>query len=100
MLTLYKSLIRSRLEYCCPFWDPTKIQDIVTLEGIQRSFTSKIVSVAHLDYHDRLKELKMMSLQRRRGHNLLFCYWPSIYVGVQSEIFSSNIYSQYSMGVQ
>ena len=66
MLTLYKSLIRSRLEYCCPIWDPTKIQDIVTLEGIQRSFTSKIVSVAHLDYHDRLKELKMMSLQRRR----------------------------------
>ena len=26
--TLYKSLIRSHLEYCCPLWDPSKIGDI------------------------------------------------------------------------
>ena len=23
MLTLYKSMIRLRLEYCCPLWNPT-----------------------------------------------------------------------------
>ena len=23
MLTLYKSMVRSKLEYCCPFWSPT-----------------------------------------------------------------------------
>ena len=66
MLILYKSLIRSRLEYCCPLWDPTKVQDVVALEGIQRSYTSKISSIANLHYHDRLTELKLMSLQRRR----------------------------------
>ena len=31
MSQLYKSLIRSRVEYCCPLWDPAKIEDIVTL---------------------------------------------------------------------
>ena len=29
MITLYKSLIRSRLEYCCPLWNPSKVRDII-----------------------------------------------------------------------
>ena len=66
MLLLYKSLIRSKVEYCCPLWDPSKMEDIITLEGVQRSFTSKITSISHLHYYDRLKSLKLMSLQRRR----------------------------------
>ena len=66
MLHLYKSLIRSKLEYCCPLWDTTKVEDIITLESVQRFYTSKIYSVSHLHYYDRLKALKIMSLQRRR----------------------------------
>lgn len=66
MMHLYKSLIRSKVEYCCPLWDPSKIEDIVTLEGVQRSFTSRITSISQLHYYDRLQSLKLMSLQRRR----------------------------------
>ena len=42
MLTLYKTMVRSRLEYCCPVWNPSKIQDIQALENVQRNFTRKI----------------------------------------------------------
>ena len=66
MLTLFKSLVRSILEYCCPLWDPTKIDDIIKIESVQRLFTSKISSVSHQDYCNRLKSLRLMSLQRRR----------------------------------
>lgn len=55
MLTLYTSMVRSRLEYCCPLWDPSYIEDIRTLEDVQQSFANKITSVNHLSYWDRIK---------------------------------------------
>ena len=58
MLTLFKSMIRSRLEYCSILWNPSKITDIQTLENIQRSFTSKIIECKDLNYHERLVKLK------------------------------------------
>ena len=32
MLTIWKSLIRCKLEYCCPLWNPQKLEDIKALE--------------------------------------------------------------------
>ena len=34
MLTLYKSIARSHLEYCCPLWHPSKIADTQELESV------------------------------------------------------------------
>ena len=56
MLTLFNSLVRSILEYCSPLWNLFKVADIQELEGVQRTFTSKI-SVQHLHYWDHLREL-------------------------------------------
>ena len=50
MLTLYKSLVRSLLEHCCPVWNPQKISDIQELEGVQRTFTAHIAGCQDLDY--------------------------------------------------
>ena len=66
MLPLYKLLVRTKVEYNCPLWNPSKIEDIKRIESVQRSFTSKINEVNHLAYWDRLKKLQLMSLQRRR----------------------------------
>ena len=75
MLTLYKSLVRSLLEYCCPLWNPKKVTDIQLLESVQRTFTSRISSVKHLNYWDRLKSLRLMSLQRRRERYIILQMW-------------------------
>ena len=66
MLTLYKSMVRSLIEYCCPLWHPSKISDIQELESVQKAFTARISGMRHLHYWDRLVYLSQMSLQRRR----------------------------------
>ena len=40
IIQLYESLIRSKLEYCFPLWDPW--QDIQTIEDVQLHFTYRI----------------------------------------------------------
>ena len=75
MLTLFKSLIRSTVEYCSVLWSPFRVQLISKLESVQRRFTSKISSVSHLDYWQRLSRLNLMSLQRRRGRVQIMYMW-------------------------
>ena len=64
-------MVRSRLEYCCPLWDPQKVKDIKTLVSVQRTFTRRINGRQHLDYWERLKFLKLKSLQRRRERYII-----------------------------
>ena len=77
MLPLLKSLIRSQVEYACPIWSPTDTTNINLLEQVQRKFTSKFLkfrtydealgfTICNTSYSQRLKELKLYSLQRRR----------------------------------
>ena len=91
MITLYKSLIRCRLEYCCPLWDPTDISNIQKLEDIQRNFTSRIISCQDKSYWDRLSYLKLMSLQRRRERYSIIYMWK-----IKNEIVPNNLDVEFS----
>ena len=75
MLVLFKSMVRSKLEYCCPVWNPTKIGDIQRVESVQRNYTRKINGCKDLSYWDRLKKLKLLSLQRRRERYCIVHVW-------------------------
>ena len=79
MITLYKSLIRSHLEYCCPLWHPSKIGDIQELESVQRTFTARISGMNDLNYWDRLKSLQLMSMQRRRERYIIMHMWKTLH---------------------
>ena len=86
MLTLFKSLVLNIVEYCSPLWSPHKIQEIAKIEGVQRRFTSRISSLAHLNYWDRLKKLKLYSLQRRRERFILIYVWKIIHERVPNDV--------------
>ena len=66
ILTLYKTLVRPKLEYGCVVWHPHLISDIAKLESVQRTMTSRIQDMQNYNYWERLEQLDLFSMQRRR----------------------------------
>ena len=75
MLTIFNSLIRPKLEYCCEIWHPHQIQEIRQIEQIQRMFTSRIAGMWDFNYWERLQKLELLSLQRRREKIIILHVW-------------------------
>ena len=59
---LYIALVRFQLSYCSPIWRPYLINDIVSLERIQRRATKFILGTNTLNYRDRLMALMLLPL--------------------------------------
>jgi hypothetical protein len=75
MLPLLKTLVLPKLEYCSILTAPYKKEDINKMEQVQGSFTAKIEGIQHLNYWDRLKELDLYSLERRRERYAIIYVW-------------------------
>ena len=86
MLTIWKSLIRCKLEYCCPLWHPHRLEDVKTLENVQRFFTRHIAGMEGADYWERLSRLKLQSLQRRRERYIIIHMWKLLHNLVPNDL--------------
>ena len=63
---LYKQYVRPHLEFAVPAWSPWTAQDKNTLENVQRRAVRMVSGLSSVDYEDRLKELNLLSLEKRR----------------------------------
>ena len=63
---LYKSMVRTHLEYANPVWSPSLRKNIIALENVQRRATKCVPGLQSKSYSERLKSLGLPTLVYRR----------------------------------
>ena len=94
MMTIFKSLVLPRIDYCSQLYFSNKHLE-AELEGLQRSYTARMSDMKDLDYWSRLISLRLYSIQRRNERYSIIYTWK-ILEGLAPNLSVNTIKSVYN----
>lgn len=90
MMTIWKSLIQPKLDYCSQLWSPNDQTSILKIENVARHFTAQVSGLDDQDYWERLHSLRLYSQERRRERYQIIFIWKVLQGFVQGYSVSSQ----------
>ena len=77
MLTLLRTLVQPRLDYCSQLWSPREQASINRIESVQRQFLCQIRDnlLIGSNYWEKLSTLRVYSQERRRERYQICFFW-------------------------
>ena len=75
MLTILKTMVQPKLDYCSVLWSPSDKASIARLESVSHHFTAQVVGMEGLDYWERLVSLHIYSQERRSERYSIIFVW-------------------------
>ena len=65
-------------DYACQLWAPIRLSEIDLLEATQRAWTKQVPILRNLHPWDRMRIMKLPSMQRRAERYKIICIWKGL----------------------
>ena len=76
--SMFNTYVQPHMDYCSQLWAPSEGPQLDKIENVLRSFSAKIPQIKHMNYWERLQQLRMNSQQRRYERYKILYTWKAL----------------------